>query len=176
MKLSILLLLLRLLFQPSFHAYTYVAQFIHRLHCQSSPWNKRIGLQDRTDTGIIIQKTSTSETKLCRIDHLAFPNSQVTPLSISHTTRVTKTTNIGLKNTFTSTSGTRRLSVLVISYQGELFVPFPQSLNILFKNLSFVEYLSFRLGDEGIQTILLLGYRFCGWFTSSYCFYFVLSW
>ena len=41
---------------------------------------------------------------------------------------------------------------------------------LLFKNLLFVEYPSFR--DEGIQTILLLAYRLCDWFkfTSSYRF------
>ena len=63
------------------------------------------------------------------LDHLAlkFPNLQVVPLSISHTTRVTQTTNIGLENAFTSTFGTRRLRA-VISYQSELFAPFLQKL------------------------------------------------
>ena len=115
----------------------------------------------------------SSETKLFYLDHLAFPNLQVVPLSISHTTRVTQTTNIGLKNAFTSTFGTRRLRA-VISYQSELFVPFSQKLEYVIKKSFICRYLSFR--DEGIQMILLLGCRFCGWFTSSYCFCFVLSW
>ena len=51
---------------------------------------------------------------------------------------------------------------------------FPSFKSLSFEKLFFVEYLSFR--DEGIQTILLLGYRFCSWFTGSYCFCLVLSW
>ena len=96
---------------------------------------------------------------------------------VSHTTRVTQTTNIGLK-TCSSVSGTRRLngSFSIILPKVSCSFPFLKSLNMLLKKLLFVEYLSFR--DEGIQTILLLGYRFCGcqWFTSSCCFWSVLSW
>ena len=68
---------------------------------------KRIGvLQDQSDITIHI-----SETRLRRI--LPRPhrvsNSHIVPSSISHTTRVTQTTNVGLNNAFTSASGTRRL-------------------------------------------------------------------
>ena len=83
--------------------YAYSSNFHAYRNLSKQSLKKRIGpLQDRDD--ITIQIT-TSETK-----YLAFPNSQVVPLSVSHTSRVTKTTNICLKNAFTSTSGTRRPS------------------------------------------------------------------
>ena len=109
---------------------------------------------------------------------LAFPNSHMVPLSISHTTRVTQTINIGLK--------TRLLRVClglgdsvglsVLSYSKWVVCSLSSKAWLLFKKLLFVEYLSFR--DEGIHTILLLGYRLCSWFkfTSSYRFCLVLVW
>ena len=89
--------------------YAYSSNFHAYRNLSRQSLKKRLGLlQDRNDITIqkLLQKLSYVGFYL---DYLAFPNSQVVPLSISHTTRVTKTTNIGLKNAFTSTSGTRRL-------------------------------------------------------------------
>ena len=78
------------------------------------------------------------------------------------------------QSAFTSASGlggSVNLSVLSIIPKVSCLFPF---FNKLFKKLLFVEYPSF--GDEGIQIIILLGYRLRSWFTSSYCFCMVLPW
>ena len=81
--------------------YAYSSNFHAYRNLSKQSLKKRIGLlQDRNDITIqkLLQKLSYVGFYL---DYLAFPNSQVVPLSISHTARVTKTT--------VSTSGTGRL-------------------------------------------------------------------
>ena len=77
---------------------------------------------------------------------------------------------------FISASGVRwlRVSFSNILFKVSCLFPFLRGLSMLFKKLLFVEYPIF--GDEGIQRILLLGYRLCGWFTSSYRLCLVLPW
>ena len=57
--------------------------------------------------------------------------------------------------------------------QSELFIPFPQRIYYL---KTYINRTLNQVSDDGIQRILLLRYRFCGWFTSSYCFCLVLQW
>ena len=78
------------------------------------------------------------------------------PLSISPT-RVTQTTNIGLKTCSPLLpAGARRLvgSFSIILPKVSCLFPFLKSLNMLFKKL-IVEYPS--LGDEGISEDLIIG-------------------
>ena len=103
------------------------------------------------------------------LDHswaLAFPNS--IPLSILHTTRVTQKP-LSISNRvhlcFCGLGGSVGLSVL--SYLKWVLCSLPSKAWVSFEKLFLVEYLSFR--DEGIQTILLLGYRFSVWFTYCFC-------
>ena len=59
------------------------------------------------------------------------------------------------------------VSLLVLSYLKWVVCSLPSKAWVSFEKLFLVEYLSFR--DEGIQTILLLGYRFSVWFTYCFC-------
>ena len=70
----------------------------------------------------------------------AFPNSHMVPLSISHATRVTQTTNIGLKKRLPRARRLRGSFSIIPLKVGCLF-PFLKSLTV--KKLLFVEYLSF---------------------------------
>ena len=108
---------------------------IHRLHLSKQSLNKRLGLlQDQND--ITIQETS-SENKAVLDSTSTTSRFQIHKwlLSISHTTRVTQTTNIGLKNAFASTSGTRRLRgsfSIILPKVTSCLLPFLKGLNILF--------------------------------------------
>ena len=96
---------------------------------------------------------------------LAFPSSHMVPLSMSRTTQVTQTTNIDLTGCSSlplELGGSLDLSVLFYP-KWVVFSLSSKSLSMLFKKLLFVEYPS--LGNKGIQTILLLGFGDCSWFT-----------
>ena len=121
-------------YSSNFHANrTDVSQFFHIVKAVQ---------KNKCSSGSKRHYYPSSETRLRRI--LPRPhrvsNSHIVPLSISHTTQVTQTTNVGLKNAFISASGTRRLrgSFTNILPKVSCSLPFLESLNMPFKILLFV--------------------------------------